>query len=585
MVLAKLMQIVDDIQIVALSATISNAGQIAEWLNAELVKSTWRPVPLTEGVYLDGKISFYEGGRSSSRNIARERREELADIVCDTLEEDGQVLVFVSSRRSTVAVAKKLASSLRRYIPEETMLLLAKGAKRIASTPSAPEASKTLARLISNGAAFHHAGLDNNERALVEDYFKDNLLKVIVATPTLAAGVNLPARRVIIRDYRRFEQNRGSYPIPVLEYKQMAGRAGRPKYDDYGEAVLFARTEPEHDFLIDNYTLSEPEEITSKLASPRAVRFHLLASIAAEMTQNHDEINSLIAGTFFYHQNGQMEIDQHISDALGFLETGGLIETSQSKLSATPLGRRASRLYIDPYTAILLRDVLTETKKQSPLGLLHLICHTPDQPVTYVTQSEAEEYDSLLYDLTNELMIEPPIEEEGPRGYADFLSQIKTAKLLHDWISEETDKNITEQYNVGMGDVHRFVRSAEWLAYSASEIARIVDAPDHIPPLHELRSRLRYGVKSNILEIVSLRGIGRVRGRMLHNHNLTSLTDLYKVTIDELARIPTIGSSIAESIKQQLGVDVKPGKMIMDEQQMDDEENDSIQTLLEDFGN
>ncbi|TET09474.1 MAG: DEAD/DEAH box helicase [Candidatus Thorarchaeota archaeon] len=585
MVLAKLMQIVENIQIIALSATISNADQIAEWLKAEMVKSTWRPVPLSEGVYLDGKIDFFQNGRIKSRDIKRERKMELADITCDTLDDHGQVLIFVSSRRSTVAVAKKLASSLRRYITEDAIHLLAKGAKKIASSPSAPEASKTLARLVANGAAFHHAGLDNKERALVEDYFKANLLKVIVATPTLAAGVNLPARRVIIRDYRRFDQDQGSYAIPVLEYKQMAGRAGRPKYDDYGEAVLFARTEPEHDFLIDNYTLSEPEEITSKLASPRAVRSHLLASIASEMTQNREEIDSLIAGTFFSHQNGQLEMDHHISSALGFLESGGLIKTSSSNMfSATPLGKRASRLYIDPYTAILLRDVLTETNKHSTLGFLHLICYTPDQPVTYVTQAETEEYSTLLHNQLNELMVEPPVEEEGPRAYSDFLAQLKTASILHDWISEKTDNNITEQYNVGMGDVHRFVRSAEWLTYAASEIARIVDAPTHIAPLHNLKSRLRYGVRTNILELVSLRGVGRIRGRMLHNHGFTNLADLYKVPIDELARIPTIGSSIAESIKKQLGIDVKTRTRIEEEHQIEDDA-DSVQTLLEDFGN
>jgi len=584
MVLAKLMQIVESIQIVALSATISNANQIAEWLNAELVKSTWRPVPLNEGVYLDGKIIFFQNGISKPRVIKRERKDVLADIVCDTLDDNGQVLIFVSSRRSTIAVAKKIASSLRRYLTDETLHILAKGARKIASSPSAPEASKTLARLMAKGIAFHHAGLDNKERALVEDYFKDNLLKVIVATPTLAAGVNLPARRVIIRDYRRFDQDQGSYAIPVLEYKQMAGRAGRPKYDDYGEAVLFARTEPEHDFLIDNYTLSEPEEITSKLASTRAVRFHLLASIAAEMTQTRAEIDALIEGTFFSHQNGPMEIDYHISDALGFLENGNLIETSSSAMfSATPLGIRASRLYIDPYTAILLRDILTETNKHSTLGLLHLICCTPDQPLTYVTQAEAEDYAIQLDNKIGELMVEPPMEEEESRSYSEFLAQFKTANLLHDWISEKTDKSITEQYNVGMGDVHRFVQSAEWLTYAASEIARIVDAPVHIPILHNLRSRLRYGVQTNILELVSLRGIGRIRGRMLHNHGLINLAELYKVPIEELARIPTIGSTIAESIKQQLGIDVKLGIQVEAELEIDDDA-ESIQTLLEDFG-
>jgi helicase len=583
MVLAKLTQIKKDIQVVALSATISNANQIAEWLDAELVKDTWRPVPLSEGVYLDGRISFYSDGKSKHRRIKRTRKNELADVVCDTLDEDGQVLVFVSSRRSTVAVAKKIAPFLRRYISDDTMHQLAKGATKIGKTPSAPEASKTLARLIANGAAFHHAGLDNQERSLVEDYFKENLLKVIIATPTLAAGVNLPSRRVIIRDYRRYEPERGSYPIPVLEYKQMAGRAGRPKYDKYGEAVLIARTEPEHDFLIDNYTLSEPEEITSKLASPRAVRSHLLASIAAEMTRDREEIDLLIAGTFFSHQFDQWEINQHVSSALGFLEEGDLIETSSDgHYTATPLGRRASQLYIDPYTAILFRDVLSKTKGHTMIGILHLICHSPDQPLTYVTSSEVEEYEVTLEDSLDELMVEPPI-EENPRAYADFLAQIKTTALLQDWISEKTEKDITERYNVGMGDVHRFVQSAEWLTYAASEISRITNSTSHSPFLHNLRSRLRYGVKSDILELVSLKGVGRVRGRILHNHNLVNLPDLYKVPVEELARIPTIGTSIAQSIKKQLGIDAKIA--LNDTEHFDDDDDiDSMQTLLEDFG-
>jgi len=583
MVLAKLTQIVKDIQIVALSATISNANAISDWLRAELVKDTWRPVPLSEGVYLDGSISFYKDGRKKSQKIKRTRKDELADIVCDTLEENGQVLVFVSSRRSTVAVAKKLAPYLRRYISNNAMQQLSKGAIRIGKTPSAPEASKILARLLANGVAFHHAGLDNQERTLVEDYFKNNLLKVIVATPTLAAGVNLPSRRVIIRDYRRYEPERGSYSIPILEYKQMAGRAGRPKYDKYGEAVLVARTEPEHDFLIDNYTLSEPEEITSKLASPHAVRVHLLASIAAEMTKDRKEIDALIAGTFFSYQFDHWEISHHVSSALGFLEEGRLIETGANGVyTATPLGKRASQLYIDPYTAILFRDVLSGTENHSMMGVLHLLCHTPDQPLTYVTRSEVEEYEVLLDDYIEKLMIEPPI-EESPHAYSDFLAQLKTAFLLHDWISEKTEKEITEKFNVGMGDVHRFVQSAEWLTYAAAEISRISNSTIHLPFLHNLRSRLRYGVRSDILELVSLKGVGRVRGRMLHNHNLVGLPDLYKVPIDELARIPTIGTSIAESIKKQLGFDIKLTNTETKDP-VDDDDIDLMQTLLEDFG-
>jgi helicase len=583
MVLAKLMQIVQA-QFVALSATISNADEIANWLNAELVKSSWRPVPLNEGVYLAGEIDLFEQGKYAkiaSRHVSRRYKEELADVVCNTLDENGQVLLFVSSRKSAVSLAKRLGPSIRKYLDNETMTNLLRIAKKIGTAPSSPQESKVLSRLLLEGIAFHHAGLENQERVIVEDAFKDNLLKVVVATPTLAAGVNLPARRVIIRDYRRFEHDRGSYPIPILEYKQMAGRAGRPKYDQYGESVLIARTDTEKEALIDHYILSEPEEIYSKLASPIAIRSHLLAAIASELTCTQDEIDCLISNTFYACQNDQRKIDHHVSTALSFLSEGALIETSpDGRFIATSLGRRASQLYIDPQTAIKFRDILSQVDEHTPLGILHLICSTPDQPVTYVTRSEVEDYEVFIDDHWGEFLIEPPdIEDEN---YADYLGSVKTAQLLIEWISESTDREITEKYGVGMGDVHRFAQAAEWLTYSASEIARIINKSSHVPSLRTLRSRLKYGVKPDILELVNLRGIGRIRGRMLHNQGLSNLGDLYQVPVEELARIPTIGRAIAESIKKQLGVAIKTPQPPIDES-ADDEDLGSMQTLLDDF--
>jgi len=582
MVLAKLKQMVD-VQIVALSATISNADEIAEWLSADLVKSSWRPVPLSEGVYLDGTIELenIETNKRSIKVIHRKRKEELADIVCDTLDEEGQVLLFVSSRKFTVSLAKRLVPFVRKYIPTENVSSLLKIAKRIGGSPSAPEMSRTLGKLIADGVAFHHAGLNNQERELIEDAFKSNLLKVITATPTLAAGVNLPARRVIIRDYRRFEQSRGSYPIPILEYKQMAGRAGRPKYDKYGESVLIARSENERDALVDHYLLSEPEEISSKLKSQTALRFHLLAAIASELTTNRDEIDGLISNTFFSSQGNQRKIAHHITSALEFLNEGKLIQVGfAERYSATRLGKRTSQLYIDPETAILFRDVFSEFSSHSEFGILHLICHSSDQPNTYVTRSEAEDYEVFIEDNLNQFMIEPPTDEDDT--YSDFLGEVKTARIIQDWISEATEKDITDNYNVGMGDVHRFVQSAEWLIYSASEIARITNSTGHLSSLHTLRSRIKYGVRGDILELVNLRGVGRIRGRMLRNHGLSDLSSLYNIPLEELARIPTIGTAVAESIKRQLGLDVKSTASPINSETEDDDIG-QMQTLLDDF--
>ena len=580
MVVAKMIQLLPEVQVIALSATISNSDDIAGWLNADLTKSEWRPVPLNEGVYLDGDIDFSDG---SSRQIRRKHEAPLADLICDILDEQGQVLVFVSTRRYTMSVARRLARSVRPYISPEALEKLSIVAKRIAGRESVPEASKVLARLMIAGTAFHHAGLNNQERTIVEDCFRNDLLKVVVATPTLAAGVNLPARRVIIRDYRRFEKERGSYFIPVLEYKQMAGRAGRPKFDKYGESVLLARSSHDQEFLMERYVLSQPESITSKLASVIAIRSHLLASIATEMTSNREEIDELIGGTFFSYQFSQQEIAHYIESALYFLEEGDLINQDKSGLlSATLLGKRTSQLYIDPYTAILFRDVFSKAESVTTIGILHLICYTPDQPSAYPTQSEWEDYEYFLEDHLDDFLIEPPDSYEDPEMYIDFLGQVKTARILNDWISEKTEREITDQFNVGMGDVHRYTTSADWLLYSASEVARVTGATQHIPTLHQIRSRMKYGVRSEILELVKLRGIGRIRGRMLYNHDMKSLSDLYHAPLEKIARIPTIGTTIAESIKKQLGVQVKSSH----KQESTTGEEDflgPVQTLLEDF--
>ncbi len=581
MVLAKLKQVNPNVQIIALSATISNADEIAGWLDAELVKSDWRPVPLNEGIVLEDEISFINGEKRALRRI---RQDVLSDAICDILDEGGQVLVFVSSRRSTVAMAKKIASNIRPYLTGESLSRLSKIGDKVGGRVSAPEASKILARVVKQGAAFHHAGLDNQERALVEDAFRNNHLKVIFATPTLAAGVNLPARRVIIRDLRRFEQSKGSYFIPVLEYKQMAGRAGRPKYDRYGEALLLARTEHELDFLTERYLLAEPEMITSKLASQSAIRAHILSCIASDLTETREELDNLLDNTFFSFQFDPRDIHHHVTAALDFLEHGELIEcVSDDELKATLLGKRSSQLYIDPITAVRLRDGLSKTHEFSQLGMLHLICSTPDQPLTYVTQSEMGDYEFFLEDHLNEFFIDPPDEWEDPEEYAKFLAQTKTASLLMAWIDERTEKDLTDDYNVGSGDIHRYVQSANWLLYATAEISKIISIDRYSRALYELQSRMKHGIKSELLELVSLRGIGRVRGRMLYSHGLKSLSDLYQVTPEKLGQVPTIGTSIAVSIKKQLGLEVDGDISIMPSEKEDTDTDDTTQTLLVDF--
>ncbi|MDD1684730.1 MAG: DEAD/DEAH box helicase, partial [Methanoregula sp.] len=220
MVITKLRYRNPGMQVIGLSATIGNPQLLAGWLDAEQVTSTWRPVDLRQGVFWDDRIHF----RGSDRPVRQvSKNYEDLNLCLDTIAEGGQCLVFVSSRRNAEAFAKRAAGAIKSEEPE-----LRTFADRL-SASAETEMAKSLAACVALGSAFHHAGLSRDERRIIEEGFRKGLIKCISSTPTLAAGLNLPARRVIIRDYLRFTAGEGMQPIPASEYHQMAGRAGRPR--------------------------------------------------------------------------------------------------------------------------------------------------------------------------------------------------------------------------------------------------------------------------------------------------------------------------------------------------------------------
>lgn len=259
-VLARLMQLNPKAQILALSATISNADELAKWLTAKLVTSDWRPVKLKEGVY-DSDSGLIYFGDGEIREIKRTLGVPVVDLASSVVKEGGQVLIFTDTRKKTMNLATRIA----KLIPSLASSAERRGLKEISSmilkTGEVTKVTERLSELVTKSVAFHHAGLRYQERRVIENGFRENKIKIVCATPTLAAGVNLPARMVILDSYRRYETGLGYYPIPVLEYKQMAGRAGRPKYDKLGEAILISRGGEEKTTLLDTYINGEPEKM------------------------------------------------------------------------------------------------------------------------------------------------------------------------------------------------------------------------------------------------------------------------------------------------------------------------------------
>ena len=533
-----------DLQMLALSATVRNAEEIADWLGAKAVISDFRPVPLRTGVYLSGELLLSDGTRKKVEG----KLGPVFDLVLDVVQGGGQALVFVATRRATQALARRLIRPISKALSEEEAEKLSALAHRVLGALDEPTPiCRELARCVQAGVAFHHAGLHHVQRKAVEGAFRDRLLKVLCTTTTLAAGVNLPARRVIIRDVRRYQAPYGACYIPTLEFHQMAGRAGRPGLDPHGEAVLVAKDEVDRDELLVRYVLAPPERITSQLASSGAFPAHVLGAVVAGYARSREGLRKFFSLTLLAHQFGVDRLTLGLEEALRFLLAEDMLRVWGGELLPTPFGELVARLYIHPLSAVVLRDGLAEgqSRRLSELSLLHLVAHTPDMERLRLRRADLEELPGVVE--KEEFLV--PVPSPGTHEYSGFLSEVKTALALSAWISEAPETELHKRFGLGPGDTYRLREEAEWLLYAAQRIAGLFRLPPG--PLPMLRTRMRYGVREELLELVRLRGVGRVRARALYTAGFRDLGSIAKANPKALARVPHLGPSLAQNLREQ----------------------------------
>lgn len=544
MMLTKIRRHYTQAQIVALSATVANSDEIAGWLACELVESNWRPTKLVEGVYEYGTVKMSDGTKFQ---VDSSDASSAVDIAIDSLDGGGQALIFAETRKRAASLAAKAAEGVYRRLDKATKEQAARASSEILDRGDDSELTKTLAQFVTKGVAFHHAGLGSSSREVVEDSFKKGVIKLLTATPTLAAGVNLPARRVVIASILRYDSDYGgSMPISILEYKQLCGRAGRPKYDTAGEAIIVSESGVNAEELYDHYVLGSPEPIRSQLSSDRAVRFHLLATIATVPGMKKPGIHELFASTLFAQQYKEATVSFKVDSALEYLEQEELVKLKNDRYIATEFGRRTSLLYIDPATAVAFRDALERTERidggKHTLGFLHLISSSPDfYPKLPLRKKDYEELSLLIQGRRSELLYQIS-EYDCSRSFW----------ALCEWIEETGDKVLSDSMGVEPGDMFRIKELSEWLAYSLYEVAKLLRREDLLPELYNLRIRIRYGVKEELLPLVALEGIGRVRARALYSAGLTDVNKIAKAPQAKLAAISKIGPAVAEKLKDQL---------------------------------
>ncbi|WP_435334602.1 DEAD/DEAH box helicase [Haloarchaeobius sp. TZWWS8] len=378
-------------RVVALSATMPNVQDVADWLDAPPENTfeftdDYRPVDLNAGVktYSHGENSFADKYRRLYRAI---------DLAEPHLNDDGQALVFVSSRQDTVQAAKKA----RDEIAERDVAMGARGDYDF-HTETQELDNDTLRNSCLDGVAFHHAGLSKNDKDRVEDWFKQGKLGLLFSTSTLAWGVNMPARCVVIRDTKLHDPLEGEVDMSPLDVLQMLGRAGRPGYDDvgYGWVVCDGSDAGKYRRL-----LREGKDIESRLAEN--LDAHLNAEIAMGTIRDLDDVMAWLETTFYY-QRAQSDpeaydfadLRERVRGVLESLVDRGFVETGDDlSVSATGLGVLASKYYLRLETAERFKD-LAERDGIGEKAVLGAVATAAEFDSVSARHSEKEAVDAML---------------------------------------------------------------------------------------------------------------------------------------------------------------------------------------------
>jgi replicative superfamily II helicase len=356
-------------QVIALSAVIGDTGGLERWLGGRLLRHEQRPVPLDEGVLTregafrwrptDGDDEQRESfvvpryGRGTSQDW-------IIPLVARLVDDDEQVIVFRNTKGATVGCATYLANALGLPACQSALDALPIG------DPSVTSAA--LRRVLSGGVAFHNADLDRAERLALESAFRARELKVLVATSTLAMGVNTPASTVIVVETQWWDGT----PYTVADYKNMVGRAGRLGFTKRGRSAIIAVDGRAEHAAWQRYVLGRPEDLQSRFldADPRALILRTLAtagqaSDAAGMTD--EELIDFLENSWgvFQRRTAQAawawspsDIQTHLAQ-LERLEM--VARDGEGRLTLRPLGRFAGEAGVAIETIVRLADVARAT--------------------------------------------------------------------------------------------------------------------------------------------------------------------------------------------------------------------------------
>ena len=524
------------LRIIALSATLKNIDEIEQWLDGKTVEHNYRPVPLNKEV-LDAEMF-------NTKN----KNDVIVKIVEKAIEDNSQALSFVSTRRFTESLATYVAKKIDKKTTKEQKQKFKQVADKLLEVPKKKGSLPTttclkLAEAAEKGVVFHHAGLFNEQKEIIEDEFRKGNILMITATPSLMYGVNLPSKYVVIRDHTRWTSN-GPASIPVFDYEQMSGRAGRPQYDDVGYSYLIAKTMDEAFDLEARYVNGEIELTNSKLIDNKdAIYKQIIAQIASSLSKNLDDLNDFFGKTLYGFQMknnpsmsmfAQDSLNWELESALEFLLQNGIIRATPEGLKTTDFGNLIAKSNYAVETAVKIKEYVSTMEKLNPAEMIYALAETPDLPLISFKGRKSKD------------PVRDKLSECGLFA-VDIGNPEATAVSLIEWIDERNEYEIENAYNVYSASTRRSAYEASRLVKFAKNTLEVLGNYSNLKDMDYLSARLYYGVKEDIIPIVvGVKRLGRKRARLLMK---TFGDNLSEASEKELQKVEGIGPKLAGKVK------------------------------------
>ena len=511
-------------RIVALSATMPNVEDVAAWLDAPPEATfqfgdEYRPVPLHADVktYSRGENAFADKYRRLYRAL---------DLAEPHLREDGQALVFVASRQDTVQAAKKA----RDVLAERDVPIGARGDYDLHNAAS-QLSNDTLRQSVIDGVAFHHAGLSAADKNRVESWFREGTVDLLFSTSTLAWGVNLPARCVVIRDTKLHDPLEGEVDMSPIDVLQMLGRAGRPGFDDVGYGWVVASPGE-----ADRYRslLREGTPVESRLADD--LDAHLVAEVALGTVGDLADAVEWLETTFYAVRSATAP-DRYDADGLrdrtretiaDLVDRGFIGREDGGGLTPTSLGRLASSYYLRLRTAERFRDLADRTVLDSA-AVLVAVAGAAEFDSVSARRDEREAIDRALSGLSTGTDL-----ADGGR---------KVLAILHGSMRDRVPSPLASDAWIIRQNALRLLSALRTV------LARFGD-PRQAALVKRTAARVEHGVSADAVGLTAIDGVGAGRASTIYEAGFESPAAVAAADPTELSAAG-LAPGVAERIREQ----------------------------------